>query len=80
MNSAGSFGASTAASVNDARKGKTSAVNAREGSLFYIRALCEIVGRSAEPFVVPLLAAVLDETWSSNSAIRETAEDTCTAM
>lgn len=80
MNSAGSFGASTAASVTDAKKGKTSAINAREGSLFYIRALCEIVERSAEPFVVPLLAAALDETWSSNSSIREAAEDTCRAI
>lgn len=80
MNSAGSYGLSTNMSVNDAKKGKTSAVNAREGSLFYIRALCDVVGRSAEPFVVPLLAAVLDETWSSNSSIREAAEDTCSAI
>merc|ERR1719469_322377 len=80
MNSAGSFGTSTNVSVNDSKKGKTSPVNAREGALFYIRALCEVVGKGAESFVVPLLAPVLDETWSSNSSIREAAEDTCRAI
>ena len=71
MNSAGSYGIGTNASVNDAKKGKTSAVNSREGSLFYIRALCEFIDRSIELYIVLLLAAVLDETWSSNSSIRE---------
>ena len=33
----------------------------------FVRALCEIVGRPAEPYVVPLLAAAVDE-WREAAA------------
>jgi len=54
--------------------------NALEGSLLVVRALCESVGASVEPFVMPLLNLVL--TWSSHASgsIRDAAEDTCRAM
>lgn len=66
--------------VTDSKKGKSTPANAREGSLLVLRALCETVGRAAEPFVVPLLAAVLDESGSSSSAVREASEDTAIAI
>jgi hypothetical protein len=62
--------------VSDSRRGKTSPPEAREGCLLFIRALTEIVGKSSEPFVVPLLAAALEECSSSSSSVREAAEDT----
>mmetsp|Transcript_41901 Transcript_41901/g.47610 ORF Transcript_41901/g.47610 Transcript_41901/m.47610 type:complete len:570 (-) Transcript_41901:116-1825(-) len=76
---------SGATSVNsggtDSKRGKTTPPNAREGSLLIIRALCEIVGKPVEPYVVTgFLASALDECGSSVSAVREAAEDTSTAL
>lgn len=71
---AGSFG-------TDSKRGKTTPANAREGSLLIIRALCEILGKASEPYVVgAFLAAALDECGSTSSAVREAAEDTATAL
>lgn len=65
----------------DTKRGKHVPANAREGCLLFIRALCEIVGKKAEPYVVgAFLAAALDECGSSSSAVREAAEDTATAI
>lgn len=65
----------------DANRGKTTPPNAREGSLLIIRALCEIVGKPVEPYVVgAFLAAALDECGSHSSSIREVAEDTSKAL
>jgi hypothetical protein len=65
----------------DTKRGKTTPANAREGCLLVIRALCQIVGKAAEPFVVgAFLAAALDECASSSGAIREAAEDASTAI
>ena len=65
----------------DSRRGKSAPNNAREGCLLFIRALCEIVGKKAEPFLVgAFLVAALDECASSSSAVREAAEDTSTAI
>lgn len=77
-----SMGTTTVNSVGtDTKRGKTTPPNAREGSLLVIRALCEITGRAAEPFVVgAFLAAALDECASSSSAIRQAAEDTTAAL
>eukprot|EP00934_Nitzschia_sp_Nitz4_P004612 Nitzschia sp. Nitz4//scaffold10_size219509//200876//202570//NITZ4_001462-RA/size219509-processed-gene-0.148-mRNA-1//-1//CDS//3329533022//4602//frame0 len=78
--------ASTAESMSmtvgtDSKRGKTTPANAREGSLLVIRALCEIVGRPAEPYVVgAFLAAALDECGSNSSSVREAAEDTAKAL
>jgi len=65
----------------DANRGKTTPPNAREGSLLIIRALCEIIGRPAEPFIVgAFLAASLDECASHSTSIRGVAEDTTVAL
>lgn len=65
----------------DTKRGKLSPPNAREGSLLIIRALAEIVGKPAEPFVLTgFLAAAIDECGSASSAVREAAEDTATAL
>jgi len=65
----------------DSKRGKTTPPNAREGCLLFLRALCQIVGKKAEPFVVgAFLAAALDECGSSSSSIREAAEDAATAL
>ncbi|CAB9496372.1 eIF-2-alpha kinase activator GCN1 [Seminavis robusta] len=77
--------ATTATSVTsngtDANRGKTTPPNAREGSLLIIRALCEIVGRPAEPYIVgAFLAAALDECGSNSTSIRGVAEDTTVAL
>ena len=65
----------------DSKRGKMTPANAREGCLLLIRALCEIVGKAAEPFLVgAFLAAALDECGSSSSTVREAAEDTTTAI
>jgi len=65
----------------DSKRGKSTPPNAREGSLMVIRALCQIVGKPAEPYIVSgFLAAALDECGSSSSAVREAAEDTATAI
>jgi len=52
-------------------------VEAREGALLVIRCLCEIVGRAAEPYVVPFLGSVLSECRSSHSSLRDCAARTC---
>jgi len=61
-------------------KGKVTPVLGREGALLMIRALCEIVGRPVEPFVIPLLGAALDESASSNGSLREASIDTSRAL
>ena len=80
-----SIGETSATSVTsngtDANRGKTTPPNAREGSLLIIRALCEIVGRPAEPYVVgAFLAAAFDECGSNSASIRGVAEDTTGAL
>ena len=67
--------ASSYTGLTDSRKGKVTPADGREGSLLILRALCEIVGRPAEPFVVPFLAAALDESSSSSGNVREASED-----
>lgn len=65
----------------DSKRGKSTPADAREGSLLLIRALCEIVGKRAEPFVVgAFLAAALDECGSNSSSVREAAEDAASAL
>lgn len=65
----------------DANRGKTTPPNAREGSLLIIRALCELVGKPAEPYIVgAFLAAALDECGSNSTSIRGVAEDTTSAL
>jgi hypothetical protein len=64
----------------DSRRGKTTPANAREGALLLLRALCELGLKATEPFVVPLLAAALDECGSSSSSVREAAEDASVAI
>jgi len=66
--------------MTDSKRGKTSPPDGREGALLVLRALCEIVGRAAEPFVVPFLAAAVDESSSSSGTVREAAEDTASAI
>jgi hypothetical protein len=66
--------------VSDSRRGKSTSPEVREGCLYLLRALAEIVGKPSEPYVVPLLAAALEECSSSSSAVREAAEDTATSM
>ncbi|KAL7535913.1 hypothetical protein ACHAXR_006808 [Thalassiosira sp. AJA248-18] len=64
----------------DTRRGKTTPPNAREGALLFLRALCELGLKSIEPYVVPILAAALDECGSSSSSVREAAGDASTAI
>lgn len=65
----------------DTKRGKTTPANVREGALLVIRALCEGVGKPAEPFVVgAFLAAALDECGSASSAVRQAAEDAASAI
>ena len=64
----------------DSKRGKTTPANAREGALLLLRALCELGLKATEPFVVPLLAAALDECGSSSSSVREAAEDASVAI
>lgn len=64
----------------DSKRGKTTPANAREGALLLLRALCELGMKSVEPYVVPMLAAALDECGSSSSSIREAAEDATVAI
>jgi hypothetical protein len=70
----------TSTIVSDSRKGLTTPPEAREGCLLFMRALAEIVGKKAEPFIVPLLAAALEECSSSSSFVREAAEDTANSI
>jgi len=72
---------SIASSVGtDSKRGKTTPANAREGALLFLRACCELGMKSIEPYVVPLLAAALDECGSSSSSVREAAGDACSAI
>jgi elongation factor 3 len=65
----------------DSRRGKTTPASAREGCLLLIRALCERLGKKAEPYVVGgFLAAALDECGSSSSTVRQAAEDAAVAL
>jgi len=64
----------------DTKRGKTTPANAREGALLFLRALCELGMKSIEPYVVPILAAALDECGSSSSSIREAAGDAASAI
>eukprot|EP00560_Eucampia_antarctica_P000810 CAMPEP_0197832592 /NCGR_PEP_ID=MMETSP1437-20131217/15290_1 /TAXON_ID=49252 ORGANISM="Eucampia antarctica, Strain CCMP1452" /NCGR_SAMPLE_ID=MMETSP1437 /ASSEMBLY_ACC=CAM_ASM_001096 /LENGTH=561 /DNA_ID=CAMNT_0043436037 /DNA_START=92 /DNA_END=1777 /DNA_ORIENTATION=+ len=78
--SSASLTSMTSTVISDTKKGKTIPPEAREGSLLLLRALAEIVGTTSEPFVVPTLAAALDESASSHSYLREAATDTATAI
>ena len=72
--SAGSIG-------TDTKRGKSAPPSAREGVLLFLRALCEIVDRKAEPYIVgAFLVAALDECGSSSSSIREAAQDATQAL
>ncbi len=65
----------------DSKRGKPTPSDAREGCLLLIRALCDIVGKPAEPYVVgAFLVAALDECGSNSSSVREAAEDSATAL
>jgi hypothetical protein len=65
----------------DSKRGKSTPSSAREGSLLLIRAFCEILGKSCEPYTVgAFLVAALDECGSNSSSVREAAEDTATAL
>jgi len=65
----------------DSKRGKSTPAKAREGSLFLIRAFCEILGKVAEPYVVgAFIVAALDECGSNSSSVREAAEDAATAL
>lgn len=64
----------------ESRRGKQLPPTAREGALLILRALCEVLGKTAEPFVVPLLAPTLEECASSSSNVRTAAEDTSKAI
>lgn len=64
----------------DSKRGKTTPANAREGALLFLRALCELGLKSIEPYVVPMLAAALDECASSSSSVREAATDASEAI
>ena len=66
--------------LSDTKRGKATPADAREGGLLILRALCEIVGRPAEPYVVPLVAAAIDECSSSSGSVREAADDTAVAI
>jgi len=65
----------------DTKRGKTTPPAAREGCLLLLRALCELVGKPAEAYIVgAFLVAALDECASANSAVREAAEDCSVAL
>jgi hypothetical protein len=65
----------------DSKRGKSIPANAREGCLLLLRALCQIVGRPVEPYVVgAFLAAALDECASATGAVREAADDASVAI
>ena len=66
--------------LSDSKKGRTTSPDAREGCLLFLRALVEIVGTMSEPFVIPLLAAALEECSSSSSYVRSAAEDTASTI
>lgn len=65
----------------DSKRGKPTPADAREGCLLVIRAMCDIVGKPAEPYMVgAFLVAALDECGSNSSSVREAAEDSATAL
>jgi hypothetical protein len=65
----------------DSKRGKTIPAAAREGSLLVLRALTETVGKPVEPYICgAFLAAALDECASTNSSVREAAEDAVTSL
>ena len=66
--------------MSDSKKGRTTSPDAREGCLLFLRALAEIVGETSEPFIIPLLAAALEECSSSSSYVRSAAEDTASTI
>jgi len=66
--------------ISDSKRGKQTTPEARHGCLLFLRALCEIVGTKCEPYVTPLLAAMLEESSSSSLEVREAAEDAATAI
>ena len=75
-------GASTV--MSDSKRGKVTPPNAREGALLFLRALCELSSpkdtKCIEPYIVPLLAAALDECGSSSGPVREAASDAAEAI
>jgi hypothetical protein len=71
----------TGSIATDSKRGKSTPANAREGCLLFLRALCQIVGRPAEPYVVgAFFAAALDECASATGTVREAADDTSVAI
>ncbi|KAL3800804.1 hypothetical protein HJC23_001641 [Cyclotella cryptica] len=72
--------AGTSTIASDSKRGKVTPPSAREGALLLIRAFCELGMKSMEPYVVPLLAAALDECGSSSSSVREAAEDAAVSI
>jgi len=66
--------------MSDSKKGRTTSPDAREGCLLFLRALAEIVGKTSEPFIIPLLAATLEECSSSSSYVRSAAEDSASTI
>jgi hypothetical protein len=66
--------------MSDSKKGLTTPPEAREGCLLFLRALADIVGKVSEPFIVPMLAAALEECSSSSSFVRDAAEDTTNSI
>lgn len=67
--------------ASDSKRGKTMPAAAREGCLLILRALSQIVGKPVEPYISGgFLMAALDECASTNSNVREAAEDTKTAL
>lgn len=86
MNSNNSVGTNSITGTGTEFSGSTNQIRgkpshiAREGALLVLRALCDIVGQPSEPFVVPLLAACLDESRSTNGTVRDAAEDTSKAI
>lgn len=76
-----SGGASTV--MSDSKRGKLTPPNAREGALLFLRALSELPPKETkgiEPYIVPLLAAALDECGSSSGSVREAASDAAEAI
>ena len=78
-----SGGTGTSTVMSDSKRGKLTPPNAREGALLFLRALCELSTKETkriEPYVVPLLAAALDECGSSSGPVREAASDAAEAV
>jgi len=80
LDSTDGTGSFTTNMTSESKRGKQLPPIAREGALLILRALCEVLGKRAEPFVVPLLAPTLDECSSSSSGVRTAAEDTSKAI